>query len=143
MPSSAHGPAGESRDRNGEKTEAVPAAGHEGHGAAAAGAASHGAASAGAATAPGQQPYAYSPPAALSTMTPRHWWVPAVAGAAGYVGMVLGTVLAMLLTLLGAAIAGDSSGSLTDQVDNQIGTFTGEAPDLSGAAWFLLSLIHI
>ena len=137
MPSSAHGPAGESRDPNGEKTEAVPAAGHEGHGAAAAGAASHGAASAGAATAPGQQPYAYSPPAALSTMTPRHWWVPAVAGAAGYVGMVLGTVLAMLLTLLGAAIAGDSSGSLTDQVDNQIGTFTGEAPDLSGAAWFL------
>ncbi|CAL8900314.1 hypothetical protein [Kocuria varians] len=92
---------------------------------------------AGAAAPNGQQPYTYAPPAALASMTPRHWWVPAVAGAAGYVGTVVGTVVAMLLTLLGALISGDSNGSLTEQLDDQIDDYTGTAPDLSGVSWFL------
>lgn len=166
MPSSAHDPAGASREPEHHRSGGGPAGDDAEHpvdpaattgpsttgptaqeptaapeaapggtpGAAAPNAAAPGTAAPSAETAAAP---AYTSPAALASMTPRHWWVPAVAGVAGYAGMVLGTVLALVLTVLGAALSGDSSGSLTEQVDEQINDFTGTAPDLSGMAWFL------
>ncbi|MXN61213.1 hypothetical protein GR184_01095 [Bacillus sp. BGMRC0062] len=183
MPSSAHDPAGESREPDPNTTGGVPAAEGTGHhrdettsaasdteqtramppvqgtdrtgeahqtnGAAANGtagapspapAASAGAPAAGTATtATAGQPGApaYTPPAALASMTSRHWWTPLVAGIAGYLGTVAGTVVALLLTLLGAAISDDSGTSLSEQLNDQVDDITGVQPDSSTWSWIV------
>ncbi|RLZ03693.1 hypothetical protein CWC38_04305 [Kocuria tytonicola] len=159
MPSSAHDPAGESREPEKNTVGGVPAADGAAHhpeqstrttggaeetcamppvtdtdpsGAPTRATETPGAAAAGQPGAP-----AYTPPAALASMTGRHWWVPVVAGLGGYAGMLVGTAIALLLSVLGLAIADDSSGSVTDQFNEQIKDTTGVDADTSGIGMIL------
>lgn len=113
MPSSAYGPDDQTRQIPGphesETTKAMPAVGdpqQERPGAAA--------------------PTAGSQlPPQLRGMTGRHWWVPAVAGVAGYVATVLATALALLVSFVGLALSGDSSsGDIASDVTTGLETNT-------------------
>ncbi|MCT1722670.1 hypothetical protein M3B14_03375, partial [Kocuria marina] len=135
MPSSAHDPAGKAREPGPDDTEELSATTSPGtarhdpgvqhdldaqHDAAAARGAGH------------------RPPAALPTMTARHWWVPVLAGVGGYVGTVVGIVIALVLSILGLALQGDSDeGSTTDRLNGEISNATGLDTDTSGLRWIL------
>ncbi|MDO4917935.1 hypothetical protein [Kocuria sp.] len=169
MPSSAHGPAGESREPDPQDTGGVPGQGGAAHrsdqsttpggadetrtlptpgtstgtdsGAdgtptAASGAGTTGAEAPTAGGAPGGAP-AYTPPAALASMTGRHWWVPVVAGLGGYAGTVIGAAIALLLSVLGLAFSGDSNESFTEQLNDQVDDVSGVDPGASGWSWII------
>ena len=135
MPSSAHDPAGKAREPGPDDTEELSATTSPGtarhdpgvqhdldaqHDADAARGAGH------------------RPPAALPTMTARHWWVPVLAGVGGYVGTVVGIVIALVLSILGLALQGDSDeGSTTDRLNGEISNATGLDTDTSGLRWIL------
>ncbi|MEV6584466.1 DUF4401 domain-containing protein [Kocuria rhizophila] len=82
---------------------------------------------------------AYTPPAALASMTSRHWWVPLVAGLGGYVGTVVGAAIALVLSMLGAAISGDSNGSFADQLNDQVDDLSGVDPGASSWKWIFFA----
>ncbi|WP_233542817.1 DUF4401 domain-containing protein [Kocuria tytonis] len=145
MPSSAHDPAGESREPDPQHTGGAPATGGTEHPET-----SHTAADDGAdrtraipsdgTTAPtsaGTAAPAYTPPAALASMTGRHWWVPVVAGLGGYAGTVIGSIIALLLSALGLAISNDSSSGVTEQLNDQLGDAVGVDTETSGWSWIV------
>ncbi|MBD2763720.1 hypothetical protein IEE91_00650 [Kocuria sp. cx-455] len=124
MSSSAYGPAGEPRPEHepqgSQTTKTMPAVG--------------GPTGERPATAPGAA--GSQLPAPLRAMTGRHWFVPVIAGVGGYLATVLATVFALLITVMGLALAGDSStNDLTSDVTGGLET----SPD-GNQVWVLICL---